>query len=123
MIVFCLSFPGVQYEIPVVLRNKKILSHTSPLLPTSSDTIHIYATLAFIVVIIVIGVPMWWKTTEVYRVSLPYAEIESLDAAPIKATIRMGLFVGSSRERRDILAFELRKKFENNCECLFDLLM
>lgn len=29
--------------------------------------IHIYATIAFIVIIIVIGVPMWWKTTEVYR--------------------------------------------------------
>lgn len=104
-------------------KQKAIKSHFTLSSHFSSDTIHIYATLAFIVVIIVIGVPMWWKTTEVYRVSLPYAEIESLDDTPIKATIRMGLFVGSSRERRDILAFELRKKFENNCECLFDLLM
>ncbi|XP_058467309.1 GPI transamidase component PIG-S-like isoform X1 [Malaya genurostris] len=77
------------------------------------DTIHIYATLAFIVVIIVIGVPMWWKTTEVYRVQLPYAEIEALDENPIQATIRLGLFV-KSRERRDILLFELDKKFEHN---------
>ncbi|XP_062534059.1 GPI transamidase component PIG-S-like isoform X1 [Armigeres subalbatus] len=80
---------------------------------THDDTIHFYATIAFIVVIIVIGVPMWWKTTEVYRVPLPYAEIESLDDVPIKATIRMGLFV-KSQERRDILLFELSKKFENN---------
>ncbi|XP_055586531.1 GPI transamidase component PIG-S, partial [Uranotaenia lowii] len=84
-----------------------------PTISSLTERIHIYATLAFIVVIIVIGVPMWWKTTEVYRVSLPYAEIESLDDDPIKATIRMGLFV-KDRERRDVLLFELRKKFENN---------
>ncbi|XP_055523531.1 GPI transamidase component PIG-S-like isoform X1 [Wyeomyia smithii] len=77
------------------------------------DIIHIYATLAFIVVIIVIGVPMWWKTTEVYRVPLPYAEIEALAESPIRASIRLGLFVRSP-ERRDILLFELSKKFENN---------
>lgn len=65
-----------------------------------------------------IGVPMWWKTTEVYRVPLPYAEIESLNDVPIKATFRMGLFV-KSQERRDILMFELSKKFENNCKLLF----
>lgn len=65
-------------------------------------------------VIVLIGVPMWWKTTEVYRVSLPYAEIEALSEVPIKATIRMGLFVKSA-DRKEILMFELRKKFENNC--------
>lgn len=52
-----------------------------------------------------------------YRVPLPYSEIEALDDAPIKATIRMGLFV-KSKERRDVLMFELRKKFENNCRFL-----
>ncbi|XP_058812173.1 GPI transamidase component PIG-S-like isoform X1 [Topomyia yanbarensis] len=77
------------------------------------DPIPIYATLAFIVVIILIGVPMWWKTTEVYRVPLPYAEIDALGENPIRVTIRMGLFV-KSKERRDILLFELRKKFEHN---------
>ncbi|XP_065076365.1 GPI transamidase component PIG-S-like isoform X1 [Ochlerotatus camptorhynchus] len=82
-------------------------------LDSEDDSIHFYATLAFVVVIIVIGVPMWWKTTEVYRVPLPYSEIESLDDVPIKATIRMGLFT-KSKERRDILLFELGKKFENN---------
>uniref|UniRef100_A0A182Q707 GPI transamidase component PIG-S n=1 Tax=Anopheles farauti TaxID=69004 RepID=A0A182Q707_9DIPT len=78
-----------------------------------STVIHIYATIAFIIVIIVIGVPMWWKTTEVYRVSLPYAEIRALDEEPIKATFRLGLYCQSA-ERREILAFELRKKFEQN---------
>uniref|UniRef100_A0A182NLH8 uS12 prolyl 3-hydroxylase n=1 Tax=Anopheles dirus TaxID=7168 RepID=A0A182NLH8_9DIPT len=83
-----------------------------------TPAIHIYATIAFIVIIIVIGVPMWWKTTEVYRVSLPYAEIRALDQEPIKVTFRLGLYCQSA-ERREILAFELRKKFEQNF--VFDL--
>ncbi|CAG8731711.1 8298_t:CDS:2, partial [Racocetra fulgida] len=27
-------------------------------------------------VVILIGLPLWWKTTEVYRAQLPFAEIE-----------------------------------------------
>lgn len=42
------------------------------------DVYAIYASLSFAVVIILIGIPMWWKTTEVYRVPLPYAQVESL---------------------------------------------
>nr|XP_019537101.2 GPI transamidase component PIG-S isoform X1 [Aedes albopictus] len=105
-----------QQQQQAELRNPPVDSISSTKTTTTDsadDTIHFYATLAFIVVIIVIGVPMWWRTTEVYRVPLPYSEIESLDDAPIKATIRMGLFV-KSKERRDVLLFELRKKFENN---------
>ncbi|XP_058168870.1 GPI transamidase component PIG-S [Anopheles ziemanni] len=86
----------------------------------NESAIHIYATIAFIVIIIVIGVPMWWKTTEVYRVSLPYTEIEALNDVPIKATFHLGLFCSSS-ERREILAFELRKKFEQNFVFELDL--
>ncbi|XP_049284416.1 GPI transamidase component PIG-S-like isoform X1 [Anopheles funestus] len=82
--------------------------------------IHIYATIAFIVIIIVIGVPMWWKTTEVYRVSLPYSEIRALNDEPIKAMFRLGLYCRSA-ERREILAFELRKKFEQNFVFELDL--
>ena len=33
---------------------------------------------SYAVLMLVIGVPMWWKTTEVYRVSLPYFEIKDL---------------------------------------------
>ncbi|XP_053657836.1 GPI transamidase component PIG-S [Anopheles marshallii] len=82
--------------------------------------IHIYATIAFIVIIIVIGVPMWWKTTEVYRVSLPYSEIRALNEEPIKTSFRLGLYCQSA-ERGDILAFELRKKFEQNFVFELDL--
>ena len=37
-----------------------------------------YAALAIGLVCIVIGFPLWWKTTTTYRASLPYSEINSL---------------------------------------------
>ena len=37
-----------------------------------------YAALSVGFVCIVIGLPLWWKTTEVYRVQLPYSDISSL---------------------------------------------
>ena len=37
-----------------------------------------YAALAVGFVCIVIGIPLWWKTTEVYRVQLPYSDITDL---------------------------------------------
>ncbi|XP_065337026.1 GPI transamidase component PIG-S [Cloeon dipterum] len=38
------------------------------------------AAVAFAVVLICIGLPLWWKTTQVYRVALPYEKIASLRA-------------------------------------------
>ena len=34
-------------------------------------------------VCIVIGLPLWWKTTEVYRVPLPYQDIATLAKAQV----------------------------------------
>ncbi len=36
------------------------------------------ASFSYILMILLVGVPIWWKTTEVYRVSLPYGQIEKL---------------------------------------------
>lgn len=30
------------------------------------------------IVCLVIGLPLWWKTTEIYRVQLPYSDINKL---------------------------------------------
>ena len=37
-----------------------------------------YAALSIGLICLLIGVPIWWKTTEVYRVPLPYGEISAL---------------------------------------------
>jgi len=41
------------------------------------------ASLSFVVQMLVIVLPVWWKTTEVYRASLPYSEIENLHSLPL----------------------------------------
>jgi len=38
-----------------------------------------YAAIGVGFVCIVVGIPLWWKTTEVYRVSLPYSDIAELN--------------------------------------------
>ena len=42
------------------------------------------ASLSFVVQMLLVVVPVWWKTTEVYRASLPYSEIESLHSLPLQ---------------------------------------
>lgn len=36
------------------------------------------ALLSYVIVAVFIGVPLWWKTTEVYRSPLPYTQINEL---------------------------------------------
>jgi len=37
-----------------------------------------YAALSIGLICLVIGLPVWWKTTEIYRVPLPYSQISAL---------------------------------------------
>ncbi|KAL1428615.1 hypothetical protein MTO96_002973 [Rhipicephalus appendiculatus] len=39
---------------------------------------HVSAGISFILIFVFVGLPVWWKTTTVYRVNLPYDEIETL---------------------------------------------
>lgn len=57
--------------------------------PEDAERVKIFSTIAFIVVVLFIGVPVWWKTTEVYRVALPNSQIISLDhtTISIKSTV------------------------------------
>lgn len=46
------------------------------------------AALFFAAVAIVLGLPLWWKTTETYRASLPYSEISGLNALQVSPWAR-----------------------------------
>lgn len=48
------------------------------------------AALFFATVAIVLGLPLWWKTTETYRASLPYSEISGLNALQVRSCKRGG---------------------------------
>ncbi|KAG4067972.1 hypothetical protein HA402_010658 [Bradysia odoriphaga] len=74
------------------------------------DNHRIWASLSFIFVIIFFGIPMWWKTTEVYRVSLPFAGIKELSDDPIKVIRNVGIYAKES-DRAKLLIGELQKLF------------
>ncbi|XP_067128042.1 GPI transamidase component PIG-S [Centruroides vittatus] len=44
-------------------------------------------------VFVIIGVPLWWKTTEVYRVTLPYSEIEKLPFLEVVHSVPVTLII------------------------------
>lgn len=54
-----------------------------PFLPFLSEPGHLYSSLSFVLIFLFIGLPVWWKATTVYRVSLPYSEIEALSSKKI----------------------------------------
>ncbi|XP_075417450.1 GPI-anchor transamidase component PIGS isoform X2 [Tenrec ecaudatus] len=45
------------------------------------------AALYFAAVAIVLGLPLWWKTTETYRAPLPYAQISELNALQLRLMV------------------------------------
>uniref|UniRef100_A0A480TS32 GPI transamidase component PIG-S n=1 Tax=Sus scrofa TaxID=9823 RepID=A0A480TS32_PIG len=45
------------------------------------------AALFFAAVAIVLGLPLWWKTTETYRASLPYSEISGLNSLQLRLMV------------------------------------
>ncbi|KAJ9589616.1 hypothetical protein L9F63_017201 [Diploptera punctata] len=53
------------------------------------ESYRIYAAISYAFILIVIGLPLWWKTTEVYRVTLPYKQINELDG--LNTTIAMNI--------------------------------
>lgn len=42
------------------------------------------AALFFAAVVIVLGLPLWWKTTETYRAPLPYSQISGLNSLQVR---------------------------------------
>lgn len=77
------------------------------------DNHRILASLAFAFIIVVIGFPMWWKTTEVYRVPLPYDKINRLDTDPIRITSKIGIFTHAA-VRSALLVHELNQLQQKN---------
>lgn len=46
-----------------------------------------YAALGIGLICVVFGVPLWWKTTEIYRVQLPYSDIDRLSQTEIRYAV------------------------------------
>ncbi|XP_036444604.1 GPI transamidase component PIG-S [Colossoma macropomum] len=48
-----------------------------------------YAALAIAAVVIVLGIPLWWKTTETYRAWLPFSQISELDSLQLQLSVEV----------------------------------
>jgi len=74
-----------------------------------------YAALGVGFVCIVIGLPLWWKTTEVYRVQLPYSEIELLQGQKVSYRVTFNLIAfeeGLNEDYLTALGQHLKVSFE-----------
>lgn len=70
------------------------------------------AAISFAVMLLIIGIPLWWKTTEVHRAALPYRQIESID--PSNITIQMKIYVSSPVDRFNELAKIVESTFSEH---------
>ncbi|OWK59856.1 GPI transamidase component PIG-S [Lonchura striata] len=52
------------------------------------------AALSFATIAVVLGLPLWWKTTETYRAALPYAAIDGLGQQPVQLVVPMAVVFG-----------------------------
>jgi hypothetical protein len=60
--------------------------------------------------------PLWWKTTDVYRVSLPYSRIAALDS--LDMTLGMNISISTlDPARGDKLAADLKDIFKTSSRC------
>lgn len=78
-----------------------------------SEKYRVYASISFAILLFAIGVPLWWHTTAVPRVAVPYSGITALSNLNIK--IRSRIIIGStSRTRAQQLTDYIAKAFENS---------
>ncbi|KAI8075117.1 phosphatidylinositol-glycan biosynthesis class S protein [Gongronella butleri] len=66
--------------------------------------------------VVLVGVPFWWKTTEVYRASLPFADIDAWQTRDV-ATFQLPttIHIHSSMPRSDALQGKLQQAFHGAC--------
>lgn len=83
-----------------------------------SEKYRIYASISFVVVLIVIGLPLWWKTTAVYRVSLPYTKIKDLDDLDLYFTTNVTIAT-LDPSRGQALSKELSTFFKTSSKKVF----
>ncbi|OXB73374.1 UNVERIFIED_CONTAM: hypothetical protein H355_017028 [Colinus virginianus] len=53
------------------------------------------AALSFAAIAVLLGLPLWWKTTETYRAALPYGRIAALSRLPVTVSVSVAFLPGS----------------------------
>lgn len=64
---------------------------------------------SYALIMVLIGGPVWWKTTEVYRASLPYEQIEGLTMEQSRFRVNVQL-ISTDAKKDHQLGPQLQKK-------------
>ncbi|KAM6461046.1 GPI transamidase component PIG-S [Liasis olivaceus] len=73
------------------------------------------AALSFAAMAVLVGLPLWWKTTETYRAALPDAEIAALDALLFQLTVPVSVVLAEGvlpKERAQAVPFQQAQETE-----------
>ncbi|XP_043285709.1 GPI transamidase component PIG-S [Venturia canescens] len=73
----------------------------------------VHASIAFAVLLLGVGVPLWWHTTAVPRVRLPYAGIAELSGLEMKIKVNV-VVAGLEKDRIELLAEEISQAFQDS---------
>ncbi|KAJ2942763.1 hypothetical protein O0L34_g14951 [Tuta absoluta] len=77
----------------------------------TTEYFRMWATASFVGVLFIIGVPLWWKTTEVYRVALPYDKINSFETLAHSITAELTVLANDDATASEIAGL-IEKSFE-----------
>lgn len=80
-----------------------------------SEKYRIYASISFAVLLLGLGVPLWWHTTTLLRVTLPYDGIEKLSDLEINVKTKF-VVVALSQDRGESLVRDITEAFQNASE-------
>ncbi len=72
-------------------------SNSNIIIARTARTFGHLAAASYLLLMLAVGLPIWWRTTEVYRVTLPYAEIDRL-AQDLQTRMRAELLLISSED-------------------------
>ncbi|XP_065550931.1 GPI transamidase component PIG-S isoform X1 [Lathamus discolor] len=61
------------------------------------------AALSFATIAVVLGLPLWWRTTETYRAALPYGAIAGLGRLPFQLSVPVSVVFAPGSLPRDLL--------------------
>ncbi|XP_022665567.1 GPI transamidase component PIG-S-like [Varroa destructor] len=62
-----------------------------------NDAFTAVATASYALFFVVVGLPLWWKTTEVYRAPIPFEQIEALHSSNVSQLIHVTLYVDDDK--------------------------
>ncbi|XP_059054776.1 GPI transamidase component PIG-S isoform X1 [Achroia grisella] len=78
-----------------------------------AESNRMWSSASFVGVLFIIGLPLWWKTTEVYRVSLPYDKINSFNTLSHAVTAELTV-LANDNAAAEVIVNHIKKEFEES---------